>query len=237
MSATVPAASPATRHPEWLILIATAALVVFYYLARADVVGVFTPERGWYPLTLTPLPPAAHFYLAAVLLGALPVAAARWIHGLSFRELGLGLGRWRWGLMLLFVGVPLAVLAGKIGAGSLDVRAVYPLDPRLDPDPAPEFLLHALRQFCYFGAWEVLFRGVLLFGLRARLGDTTANLLQTALSVTAHFGRALDETVAALPAGLIFGWIDLRVGSVWYVAIIHWIVGVSLDWFIIAPGN
>jgi membrane protease YdiL (CAAX protease family) len=51
--------------------------------------------------------------------------------------------------------------------------------------------------------------------------------------VVAHFGRAFDETLAALPAGLLFGWVDLQVGSVWYIAVIHWVVGVSLDWFIL----
>lgn len=67
-----------------------------------------------------------------------------------------------------------------------------------------------------------------------RLGDGGANVLQTAVSVTAHFGRALNETFAALPAGLLFGWLGLRIGSLWYVAILHWLVGVSMDWFILA---
>ena len=66
-----------------------------------------------------------------------------------------------------------------------------------------------------------------------RLGGATANVLQTALSVTAHFGRAINETASALPAGLVFGWVDLKLDSIWYVAILHWLVGVSMDWFIL----
>ena len=58
-------------------------------------------------------------------------------------------------------------------------------------------------------------------------------MLQTVLSVTAHFGRAINETASALVAGPIFGWVDLKVGSIWYVAILHWLVGVSMDWFIL----
>ena len=76
---------------------------------------------------------------------------------------------------------------------------------------------------------------MLLFGLRRQIGDATANLTQTALSVLAHFGRPLPETLAAIPAGLVFGAIDLRVGSVWYLALVHWIVGVSVDWWILTP--
>jgi membrane protease YdiL (CAAX protease family) len=89
-------------------------------------------------------------------------------------------------------------------------------------------------EFLYYGSWEVLFRGVILFGLRGAIGGGNANVVQTALSVLAHFGRAPDETFAAIPAGLLFGWVNLRVGSIWYVAVLHWLVGISMDWFIVS---
>lgn len=216
--------------PDLLVLSAAAALLAFYYLARADLIGVSSASRGWAAMTLRTVPSTVHFAAAALLLGILPVAAARRLTGLSFKALGLGLGRVRAGLTLLVVGAPLAVLAGAIGASSPAMRAVYPLFPRLAQG---SFLSYAVVQFLYFGAWEVLFRGVLLFGLRPRLGGTTANVLQTALSVTAHFGRAINETASAFPAGLVFGWVDLKLGSIWYVAILHWLVGVSMDWFIL----
>jgi membrane protease YdiL (CAAX protease family) len=218
--------------PEWLLAAATGLLVVFHYAARADTVGVLGAGRAWSPLTRSPLQPGTHFALAGVLLGVCPVLLARFAGGVPLARLGLGPGRPARGLAWLGVGVPLAVLAGYIGAGSASVRQVYPLDGTLTSAPSA-FVPHALLQFLYFGAWEVLFRGVLLFGLRDRLGSGPSNLVQTALSVVAHFGRAWDETIAALPAGLLFGWVDLRVGSVWYVAVVHWVVGVSLDWFIL----
>lgn len=220
------------QEPFWLLLIATVVLFVFYYLARADVVGVYSPERGWLPLTRPSLDATAHFIVSGVLLGVIPVLAARWLTGSSLKELGLGLGRWRLGLVWLAIGIPLAVLAGWISAPSPELRAVYPLDPGLTAEPA-RFIPHALRQSPYFFAWEVLFRGVILFGLRKHVGGATANVIQTALSVVAHFGRPFEETLSAIPAGLLFGAIDLRVGSIWYIAIIHWVVGVSLDWWIV----
>lgn len=219
---------PVDRSPV-LLLVATAVLLVFQYAARADTLGVFSPLRGWAPMTAPPLPPVLHFGAAALLLGVVPVFAARRL-GIPLRELGLGIGRWRAGLLLLALGAPIAVLAGHVASGSAAMRAVYPLDPAL----ARSFPSHAAAQFFYFGAWEVLFRGVLLFGLRARTGDAPANFIQTALSVTAHFGRAINETFAAFPAGLLFGWVDLRLRSIWYVAALHWLVGVSMDAFILA---
>lgn len=215
-----------------LVVVATAALVAFHYAARADTLGVLRAD-AWTPLTLPPVSPTAHFALAALLLGVIPVALARVLCGLRPGELGLGAGRVGHGLAWVALGVPLALVAARIGADSAAVRAVYPLDPGLVAGPAG-MVPHAVRQLLYFGAWEVLFRGVLLFGLRDRIGAAPANAVQAALSAVAHFGRPLDETLAAIPAGLLFGWVDLRVGSVWYVAIVHWVVGVALDWFILA---
>ncbi|HXF96018.1 MAG TPA: CPBP family intramembrane glutamic endopeptidase [Gemmatimonadales bacterium] len=218
--------------PSFLVLLCTACLVGVYYALRADVIGVYSPSRGWVPMTYPPLDVARHCMAAVLVLGIAPVAAARLSTGFSLGELGLGLGRGREGARWLAVGLPLAVLAGWVGSHSAALRAVYPLDAGLDADPG-RFLPYALVQLGYFASWEVLFRGVLLFALRPRTGAGLANALQTALSVTAHFGRALDETGAALGAGVVFGWVAMRTGSVWYGAVIHWVVGVSQDWFVV----
>ncbi len=227
----IPARSTA-RGAAWLPVVATIALVAFYYLMRADAVGVFSPARGWHALTSRPLPPWLHYLGSGLVLGVVPMLLARRLTGLTWTQLGLGFGRWQLGLRWLAIGIPLAILAGKFGAAAPAVRAVYPLDPSLVTAPT-RFIPYALLTFLYFGAWEALFRGVLLFGLRGKVGSSAANAVQTAVSVTAHFGRALNETFAALPAGLVFGWVTGRIGSIWYVAVIHWVVAVSLDWFIL----
>jgi membrane protease YdiL (CAAX protease family) len=183
---------------------AAVVLVVFYYLLRADTIAALAGSRGSLTMTRGPVPPAAHFIGAAIVLAVVPVLIARFGLKLRFSELGLGLGRWRAGLVWLAIGIPLAVIAGMIGSGNPETRFVYPLDTTVGPELSV-FIPYALLQFFYFGAWEVLFRGVLLFGLKDRIGAGPANALQTALSVIAHFGRPLTETLAAVPGGLIFG--------------------------------
>jgi membrane protease YdiL (CAAX protease family) len=226
-------AAASHRGPELLLLVATLCLFAFYYLARADRIATGSEWREWFVVTGPQLSPTLHFVAAAVMLAVVPVLTARWLCGMRLRDLGFGLGRWREGLLWLAVGVPVAIVAGKIASASPAMRAVYPLDPALGSDPLA-FAAHALRNLLYFGAWEVMFRGVLLFGLKDRFGNGPANATQTALSVTAHFGRPLTETFSAIPAGLLFGWIPLRLGSIWYVTMIHWAVGTSMDWFIVA---
>ena len=225
---------PADRSPArlyWIVLPGVVGLMAFYYLTRADTIGVLA-RGAWTPMTGSPVPAWAHFGAAALLLGAIPLAIACLATRSSPRSLGLGLGRWREGLLWLAVGIPLAIIAGRIAAANPLMRAVYPLFPA-GLDGAGAFAGYAALQLVYYAAWETLFRGVLLFGLVDRLGDHAANLVQTGLSVTAHFGRALPETLSALPAGLVFGAVALRTRSIWYVTLIHWTVGVSMDWFIL----
>jgi membrane protease YdiL (CAAX protease family) len=217
---------------EALIVTATVVLVVFYYLLRADAIATLSSGRGSLSMTRGPLHPTLHFVGAAILLAVVPVLVARFAFGMRLSQLGLGLGRWRAGLVWLAVGIPLALLVGKIGSANPEMRFVYPLNTTVQPDLSG-FIPYALLQFLYFGAWEVLFRGVLLFGLKDRIGAGPANALQTALSVIAHFGRPFTETFIGVPGGLVLGAVSLRVRSMWYVAIIHWLVGVSLDWFIL----
>jgi membrane protease YdiL (CAAX protease family) len=215
-----------------LLVVATVAVTVSYYAMRADSIGVRSWHADWTPMTFAEWPARVHYLGSFLLLGALPLALACWLFREPPRAFGLGIGRWREGLLWLAVGVPVAILAGRIGASSAMMRAVYPLDPGLGPG-LDRFLPGSATAFLYYGSWEVLFRGVLLFGLRGALGGGTANAIQTALSVLAHFGRAPDETFMAIPAGLLFGWIDLRLGSIWYVAGIHWLVATSMEWFLV----
>ncbi|MDH3291233.1 MAG: CPBP family intramembrane metalloprotease [Gemmatimonadota bacterium] len=214
-----------------LLVTATVVLALLYYFGRADTIGVLSGDRGWQVMTPGVRSARLHYLLSAVLLGIVPLVVARFACGIRLRELGLGLGRWREGLVWLAIGVPLAVLAGKIAAGQSAMQAVYPLDPTIGP--GWEFLPYAVAAFLYFGSWEILFRSVLLFGLAPSMGGTSANAVQTGLAVTAHFGRALNEVFSALPASFVFGYVTLRVRSIWYVALIHWTVAMSMEWFIL----
>lgn len=218
-----------------LILVAVIALTVFNYWTRADVLGVCGPGREWTAMTGNPVTFVRHNLAAGILLGLVPLLLGRFWCGLGLRDLGLGKGRTRRGLAWLAVGVPLALLAGKLSAGQAVTRAVYPLDPGVTP-AVGDFARHAAFHLLYFCGWEILFRGVLLRALAPRFGFATANVIQTALSVTAHFGRPFSETFAAIPAGLAFGGVARHTGTVWYVILIHWAVGMAQDWFILTGG-
>jgi membrane protease YdiL (CAAX protease family) len=223
--------APTDDRSGWLILLATVCLTQFYYWLRADRIGVGHGD-GWFAMTGGQLALPAHVLGAAVILGLVPVVFA--VFSLKFRpvELGLGLGRPRRGLVWLALGVPVAILLAWLSAADPRMAAVYPLERSLVRESGP-LAGNALWLSLYYGAWELLFRGVLLFGLQRRWGFAQANVIQTALSVLAHFGRAYPETMAAIPAGLAFGGVARHTRSIWYVAIIHWTAGVAQDYWLL----
>ena len=225
--------TPRDTRPAWVILVAMIALTQFYYWTRADTIGVTAVGRGWVEMTRQPVSMLQYHLAAGLILGALPLLCARKLCGLGLKDLGLGLGRPVKGLVWLAIGIPVAVLAAKLSSVQPEMRAVYPLDPGLTAATGP-FARHAGLQFIYYSGWEILFRGILLYGLKDRFGFAAANIIQTALSVVAHFGRPFTETASAIPAGLAFGGVARQTGSVWYVVIIHWAVGVAQDWFIVS---
>jgi len=92
-------------------------LTALYYFGRPDVIGVFTPLRGWRPMTAGTRPTLVHCASSAALLALVPVLLARWLGRLRLRDLGLGLGRWREGLCWLVIGIPLAIVDGGRPAG------------------------------------------------------------------------------------------------------------------------
>ncbi len=189
------------------------------------VLGWLVLYGGWFraPLALA---------LSLVPLGVIPAVAARsWLRW-GWSGVGLGPGVAKLGVVLLVPGLALAGLAGWLGADSPQLVAEYPLDRDLSPEVGP-FALYALLYLLYYVGFEFLFRGYLLLGLADRLGPNRANLLQTVLAVLFHVGKPLAEIGAALPASLVFGWVALRTRSIWYVVLIHWAVGISLDWFIL----
>ena len=195
-------------------------------------VAVIAGAAAWF-VGHAPISASVVFALSFVLLGILPASTGPRLHRRRLTELGIGLGDSRIGALLLLVGMPLGVLAGFVGAASPQLAAEYPLNPHVSPELRP-FGTHALLYLSYYVGFEFLFRGYLLFGLERRLGSVKANLLQAALATIFHVGKPVAEFAAAFPASLLFGWAAYRTRSIWYGVLIHWAVGASLDWFLLA---
>ncbi len=246
-----------------LLAAAGLSLVAYAYLSPPLVnprLAASLPGIGGLPGDLPAY--AWRFLLSLILLGALPLAAALAL-GESPRSLGLawpGPLRPRWLFPLLLAVVILGSLAGAYNG---PIFAFYPYSRTLTesrPGGAGGFLLHALFYIAlYYLPWEVLFRGILVFPLvrlvggrrgtdlasgRGAAADPAANqgigaallavaCLQALPSTLLHLGHPWSETLAALPFGLLLGWLALATGSLLPGLALHAAAGIFLDLFIL----
>jgi membrane protease YdiL (CAAX protease family) len=199
---------------------------------------------------------AWRFLVSFVVLGVLPLAAAL---ALGERPSNLGLTwpkplRPRWVFPLLLA---LVILGALVGAYNGPIFDYYPYSRTLTesrPGGAGGFLLHAVFYVAlYYLPWELLFRGILVFpfvrlaggakpavsgapAANRRLGRTALlaiACLQALPSTMLHFGHPWSETLAALPFGLVLGWLALATGSLLPGMALHAAAGLFLDLFIL----
>ena len=82
------------------------------------------------------------------------------------------------------------------------------------------FWVYFLTSCVILSAWEFLYRGFLLFGLRERFGEGSI-FLQMIPFVILHFGKPEVETISTLLTGVLFGYVAYRGRSYWPAFIIH----------------
>lgn len=82
-------------------------------------------------------------------------------------------------------------------------------------------VINALGWALYLFGYEFLFRGVLLFPLVAHLGVWTAVAINIALYSATHIPKGLEETIGAIPLGLVLCLLTLASGTIWIAFLVH----------------
>ncbi len=214
----------ADRRPFFILTGAALLLTAYLYggkpavfLCRTSIAS--PPLREWAGF-------AYQFSVAFALLVLIPAAALRRPLG----GLGFCVGDWRFGLKALAIAIPLLAPLLYLGAQDPAVRAEYPL-AKFAPTAPISFLAWELTYLVYYISYESFFRGFLPFGLKERLGPSVAVAMQTLASTLFHIGKPAAETLAAIPAGILFGILAFRTRSIFYGLVLHWYVGALTDFF------
>lgn len=84
----------------------------------------------------------------------------------------------------------------------------------------------ALGWFLYLFGYELLFRGILLFPLVESIGVWPAIAINIALYSATHIPKGLDETIGAVPLGLVLCLLTLYSGTIWIAFFVH----VAMAW-------
>jgi len=176
------------------------------------------------------------FVACFVCMLVLPAALAKFALKVKLSDLGLRIGDKKAGLVIVAAVLPLTALLLLPASHQPDFRAEYPLFGGAGQTLAL-FVTYELLYGVYYIGWEFFFRGFMLFGLRDAVGAANAILIQTIPSTLLHIGKPDGEIFAAILAGIAFGIIALRTKSILYVFVIHWLIGVTLDFLIVSTSG
>ncbi len=174
------------------------------------------------------------FVLTFILLAIIPIFLIRFFFKESLREYGLNIGDWKKGFKSIAVFYPL--IAAFILYPSVydkELLNFYPQSKEIAASTSAFLKFEAIRILLFYSGWEIFFRGFMLFGLRKYVGDSIAICIQIIPSCLWHIGMSTGEIFASIFGGVLFGFMSLRTKSVIYPFILHSLIGLTLDLFIV----
>ena len=171
------------------------------------------------------------FFFPFIVLGLLSLFIIKFVFKEKLSSYGLQLGDWRFGLKAFLVLAPIFAIGSFMSKNNPEYLAQYPVFKGAGASPSM-FISHAFAYLIFYIGWEIYFRGFMQYGLRDSFGDWQAILIQTALSCIVHIGKPTSEIYSSILGGLVWGIVAFRARSIVFVILIHWVLGVSLDFFI-----
>lgn len=174
------------------------------------------------------------FFSAFILLGCLPLVIIYNIFRESLNSYGVQLGDWKFGLRMIAILFPVIALGMLLPAAfTEEMRNFYPFDSEAKDSMFSFIRLEVARGVLFYTAWEFFFRGFMLFGLKNYVGQWLAICIQTIPSCLWHIGMPTGEIFSSIAGGILFGVIAIRTQSLLWPLLLHYLIGVGLDFFII----
>jgi membrane protease YdiL (CAAX protease family) len=164
-----------------------------------------------------------------ITLFIIPALIVKFIFKEKLRDYGVSSGEFRTGIKLsiLFLAfmIPLIWLATSQPAFSL----TYPLLDRAR-DSWNIFILYESGLLFYLFAWEFIWRGFMLFGLKEKFGYY-AVVIQMIPFLILHNGKPPVETFGAILGGIALGILAYRTQSIYYCVVTHAGIMICVDLF------
>lgn len=132
----------------------------------------------------------------------------------------------RWTLGLSAV----AVFLSYLGARKPESLAMYP-EIRRPVWGQRTLIFSALSWAAYLFAYELTFRGFLLFSCERAFGAGAAIAVNTAIYALVHVPKRMTEGVGAIVLGLVLCFVTLQTGTIWVAFLVHVALALSNEWF------
>ncbi|MDH5598796.1 MAG: CPBP family intramembrane metalloprotease, partial [Cyclobacteriaceae bacterium] len=207
----------------------TLGYLFYWFLSKSDylikVLRNKYSERGvnlWQPVFQR--------ILGLFFLGVLPVIAMVFFTDLSMGEFGVnskvGIDTIKYTALLAVIIIPLSYL----GARSDENLEHYP-QIRLSEWTMGTFFIEYSTWALYLLGYEILFRGILLFGSLQFMTPEVAIGLNACIYAIVHIPKGAGESFGAIVLGIVLSYLTLLTGSVWIAFLVHVIMAWSNSFF------
>ncbi len=219
------------KKPTIILLLAPILVTTWkYYGTKAFYLAHLTSSFVW--MNNPDWTGAVYSFLTGLLLfGLVPSLTITLVFREKLSAYGVQLGDWKFGLLAVGVMAPVMIALTYPSSHDPQFLAEYPLFKGAGVSAAA-FLQHSMLYLLYYIGYELFMRGFIQFGLREQFGDWYAILIQTSISCIFHIGKPDGEIYSSILGGLIWGIVAFRSRSLLYVLLVHWLLGISLDYFI-----
>jgi len=216
---------------SWILLIVPVLLTLWIYFGKQDFFD--TSFASMINLWNQDFYSTVYEYLCSfIFMFGIPIIFLKFFFKDKLIDYGFKKGDFDFGLKFCLFSIPIIIVLMYIGAGTASVQMEYPLAKSVRND-INYLIIIEIFYLIYYISWEFLFRGFMLFGLEKKYGALIAILIQTIPSTIIHIGKPFEETLGAVIAGLIFGYLALRTRSIFYPFLLHALLGISTDIFVI----
>ncbi|HVO76152.1 MAG TPA: CPBP family intramembrane glutamic endopeptidase [Ignavibacteriaceae bacterium] len=157
----------------------------------------------------------------------IPILIIKFLLKEQLRNYGLKLGDYKAGILISLIFLCIMIPIVWFVSSFPQFSSTYPHLPEAR-DSWNTFLVFEFGMIVYMFAWEFIWRGFMLFGLKEKFGYY-AVLIQMLPFVILHNGKPAPETFGAIIAGIALGILALRTGSIFYGVIAHYGVMFSID--------
>ncbi len=157
----------------------------------------------------------------------LPFFIIKFLFRERINNYGISLGDYKAGikitLIFLLIMLPLVWVASSFP----DFSRTYP-QLASTRNSWNTFFIFESGMLVYMFAWEFIWRGFMLFGLKNKFGYYSV-LIQMIPFLILHNGKPVLETFGAIIAGIALGILALRTNSILYCVVTHMSVMLSID--------
>ncbi|MDQ3072284.1 MAG: CPBP family glutamic-type intramembrane protease [Bacteroidota bacterium] len=222
----------AAREPVFALVCVTLSFIAYFFIMqgawltskvmkRYGAEGVKSHLVVWQRLT-------GFFFL-----GFIPFSLALILFRKSPADYGLGFENFDESLLWVLGFAAIILPMNYFNARTAQNRSVYP-QMRISEWTIKLVWTNAWSWMAYLFAYELLFRGLLLFGTQPYLGNVTAIALNVTIYTLVHIPKGYKETLGSIPLGIVLCLLTLETGTIWVAFLTHVLLALSNDYFALA---